>query len=150
MANTFSQLYHHIVFSTYQRRELISERMEGRLYPFLTSQVNNRKGKVVAINGMSDHIHLLIRTIPERYIPGLVKDLKSGSTRFIKRENLSKYDFNWQEGYGIFSVSHSQVEKVKKYIQNQKEHHRGRTFEEEYRKFMKVNEVDFNEKYLFG
>jgi REP element-mobilizing transposase RayT len=104
---------------------------------------------MLAINGMPDHIHFFIGMKPSCCLSDLVREIKKSSTEFIKEKKLSKFKFNWQEGYGAFSYSHSQIDSVVKYIINQKEHHKKQTFREEYMDFLKKFEIEFKEDYLF-
>lgn len=104
---------------------------------------------MLRINGMSDHIHFLVGMKPDIAISDMVREVKKSSTNFIKEEKLTKFNFNWQTGFGAFSVSHSQLDKVINYIINQKEHHRKRTFKEEYIELLKKYKIEFDEKYLF-
>lgn len=105
--------------------------------------------KMLRINGMPEHIHFLIGMKPDIAISDLVREVKKSSSSYIKEEKLTKFNFNWQTGFGAFSVSHSQLDKVINYIINQKEHHRKRTFKEEYIELLKKYEIEYDEKYLF-
>jgi REP element-mobilizing transposase RayT len=104
---------------------------------------------MLAINGMPDHIHFLIGMRPSCCLSDLVREIKKSSNEYIKTENLTRHRFHWQEGFGAFSYSHSQINRVIKYIQNQKEHHKKTTFQEEYIQFLKKFRVDYDEKYMF-
>ena len=104
---------------------------------------------MLAINGMPDHIHIFIGYKPVTSIPDLVKDIKVASNLWTKENNLTNYNFAWQDGYGAFSYSRSQVDKVCRYIQNQERHHKKRTFREEYIAFLKQFEIEYDERYLF-
>ncbi len=150
MPNTFSQIYIQVVFAVQNREALIGSTWEERLYQFITGIVRNKGQKMIAINGMPDHIHLFIGLKPSCILSDLVREIKKSSNSFINENKLVQARFNWQEGYGAFSYSHSQIDAVAKYVLNQKEHHRKTTFKEEYIDFLKKFEIDFDEKYLFN
>jgi REP element-mobilizing transposase RayT len=126
---------------------MIHSSWEEELYKYISGIVRNKEQKMLAINGMPDHIHFFIGMKPSCYLSDLVREVKKSSTEFIKEKKLSK--FNWQKGYGAFSYSHSQIDSVIKYIMNQKEHHKKQTFREEYIDFLKKFEIEFKEDYLF-
>lgn len=149
MAGTYSQIYIQIVFAVKHRDALIHESWEERLYQYITGIVQNKEQKMLAINGMPNHVHLLIGMKPSCCISDLVREVKKSSTEFIAENKLSKFKFNWQEGYGAFSYSHSQLDDVIGYIMNQKEHHKEKTFQEEYTGFLKKFNIEFEENYLF-
>lgn len=147
--STFSQIYIQIVFAVKNRNALINFEWDERLYQYITGIVQNKGQKMIAINGMPDHIHLFIGMKPSCLLSDLVREIKKASNQFINENQLSKYKFEWQEGYGAFSYSHSHIDSVAKYVLNQKEHHQKRTFREEYIDFLQKFEVEFDEKYLF-
>ena len=149
MANTFSQIYIQIVFAVKQRNALIDPTWEEQLYKYITGIVQNKEQKMIAINGMPDHIHIFIGMKPTCCLSNLVQEIKKSSNTFIKDNDLSSKPFNWQEGFGAFSYSHSQIDSVYKYVMNQKEHHKKQTFKEEYIDFLKKFEVEYDDKYLF-
>ena len=149
MTGTFTQIYIQIVFAVKNRDSLIETEWEERLYQYMTGIIKGKKQKLLAINGTSNHIHFFISMKPNCCLSDLVREVKKSSNDFIKENKLSKFKFNWQEGYGAFSYSHSQVDNVIKYIMNQKNHHRKVTFKEEYIRFLKIFEIEHNEKYLF-
>lgn len=149
MPNTFTQIYIHIVFSVKNRNALINQTWEDKLYKYITGTVQKMGQKMLRINGMPEHIHFLIGMKPDIAISDLVREVKKSSSSYIKEEKLTKFNFNWQTGFGAFSVSHSQLDKVINYIINQKEHHRKRTFKEEYIELLKKYEIEYDEKYLF-
>lgn len=150
MPNTFSQIYIQVVFAVQNREALIGSTWEERLYQFITGIVRNKGQKMIAINGMPDHIHLFIGLKPTCILSDLVREIKKSSNSFINENKLVQTRFNWQEGYGAFSYSHSQIDAVAKYVLNQKVHHRKTSFKEEYIDFLKKFEIDFDEKYLFN
>lgn len=149
MANTFSQIYIQIVFAVQHRNALIENIWEEKLYRYITGIVQKKEQKLIAINGMPDHIHIFIGLKPSCCISDLVREIKKSSTKFIAENELSKTPFHWQEGYGAFSYSHSQIEFVYNYILNQKQHHKKQTFKEEYIDFLKDFGIEYNEKYVF-
>lgn len=148
-AGTYSQIYIQIVFAVKGRDCLIVREREVRLYKYITGIVREKDQKMLAINGMPDHIHFLIGMKPSCCLSDLVREVKKASNDFINENKLSKFKFNWQEGYGAFSYSHSHLDNVIAYIMNQKEHHKKKTFKEEYISFLKKFNVEYNEKYLF-
>lgn len=149
MPNTFSQIYIHIVFAVKHRNSLIQSSWETKLYKYITGIVQGQHQKMLRINGMPDHIHFLIGMKPDCRISDLVREVKKASTNYIKENKFTKFNFNWQTGYGAFSVSHSQLDKVINYIINQQEHHKRRTFKEEYIELLKKYMIEFDDKYLF-
>jgi REP element-mobilizing transposase RayT len=149
MAGTFSQIYIQVVFAVQNRECIIHSSWEEELYRYISGIIRNKEQKMLAINGMPDHIHFFIGMKPSCCLSDLVREIKKSSTEFIKEKKLSKFKFNWQEGYGAFSYSHSQIDSVVKYIINQKEHHKKQTFREEYMDFLKKFEIEFKEDYLF-
>lgn len=149
MSGTFSQIYIQIVFAVKGRENLILLDWEDRLYQYITGIIRAKEQKLIAINGMPDHIHIFIGMKPSCCISDLVREVKKSSNEFINENKLSKFKFHWQEGYGAFSYSHSQIDHVAKYVMNQKEHHHKVSFREEYIDFLKKFEIDYNEKYLF-
>lgn len=149
MANTFSQIYIQIVFAVQHRNALIEQAWEEQLYKYITGIVQNKGQKMIAINGIPDHIHIFIGLKPSCSISDLVREIKKSSSSFIKENNFSKRSCNWQEGFGAFSYSHSHINAVYKYVMNQKQHHMKETFQEEYINLLKKFEVEYDEKYLF-
>ncbi len=149
MANTYSNLYVHVVFAVKFREAMIKEEYRERLQKFITGIVTNRRSKVLAIYCMPDHTHLFIGLNPSGSLSDLVRDVKTGSTQFINDEKWFKSKFTWQEGYGCFSYSKSQIPIVARYIENQADHHRKKTFREEYIDFLEKSDTKYEEKYLF-
>lgn len=147
--STFSQIYIQVVFAVKNRDALIATSWEERLYQYITGIVQNKGQKMLAINGMPDHIHFFIGMKPSCCLSDLVREVKKASNEMINENKLSKFKFNWQEGYGAFSYSHSHIDNVAKYIMNQKEHHKKISFKEEYIDFLKKFEIEYDEKYLF-
>jgi REP element-mobilizing transposase RayT len=149
MANTYTQLTVQFVFAVKFRQSLISDDFREILHKYITGIIQNQSNKLLAINSMPDHIHILIGLNPQISISNLVRDIKSDSSKFINENNLSKFQFNWQEGYGAFSYSHSHRKNVIEYILKQQEHHKKQSFKDEYLDFLKKFEIDFKEPYLF-
>lgn len=147
--STYTQIYIQIIFAVQNRNSLIHASWEDRLYQYITGIVQNKEQKMLSINGMPNHIHFLVGMKPTCCLSDLVREIKKSSTNFIKEEGFTKFKFNWQEGFGAFSYSHSQLDNVISYIINQKEHHKKMTFREEYIGFLKNFHVEFNEQYLF-
>jgi REP element-mobilizing transposase RayT len=150
MAGTFSQIYIQLVFAVKNRESLIHQSWEEELYKYITGIVKNMGQKMLAINGMPDHIHLFIGMKPSCCLSDLVREVKKSSNDFIAEKQFSKFKFNWQEGYGAFSYSHSQMDSVIQYILKQKEHHQKRTFRQEYKDFLKKFDIPFKDEYLFN
>lgn len=149
MPNTYSQIYIQIVFAVKGRENLISKIHREELHKYMTGIVQNRGQKMLSIFCMPDHVHLLVGLKPSIAISDLVRDIKAGSSNFINQQHWVKGKFNWQEGFGAFSYSKSQIDSVIKYILSQEEHHKKTTFREEYFDFLEKFEIDYDEKYLF-
>ncbi|WP_026707903.1 IS200/IS605 family transposase [Flavobacterium frigidarium] len=149
MANTYTQLYIHIVFAVKGRQNLISKIWKNELYKYITGIVINEGQKLIAINGMPDHIHILVGSKANKALSDLVRDIKANSSRFINEKKWINGKFEWQTGFGAFSYSYSQLTNVINYIQNQEEHHKKKTFKEEYVDFLKAFDIDYNNQYLF-
>jgi putative transposase len=149
MPNTYSQIYIQIVFAVKGRQNLIATHNREELHKYITGIVQNREQKMLSIFAMPDHTHLLVGLKPSIAISDLVRDIKAGSSNFINEKRWIQGKFNWQEGFGAFSYSKSQIDSVIKYILNQEEHHRKVTFKEEYLEFLKKFEIEYDERYLF-
>jgi len=149
MANTYTQIYLHVVFAVKGRDNLISKNLKDELYKYITGIVTNEGQKLIAINGMPDHIHILIGLKPDKSLSDLVRSIKANSSRFINDKKWINGKFEWQAGFGAFSYSHSQLTNVINYIQNQEEHHKKKTFKEEYIEFLIAFNVDYKNEYIF-
>lgn len=149
MANTFSQIYIQTVFAVENRQSLITQDFKEDLYKYITGIVQNQGQKLIAINGMPDHLHILIGLRPAMALADLVREIKADSTNFINKEKFVRGRFNWQEGYGAFSYGHSQLNAIIRYIQNQERHHERRSFENEYMTLLRKFDIAFDEKYVF-
>ena len=149
MANTYTQIHIHAIFAVQNRISLIQPIWKDELYKYITGIVQSNNHKMLIINGMPDHIHLLFGLRPAQSLSDLMQDVKANSSKWINEKGFIRGKFQWQEGFGAFSYGKSQLKNVIKYIENQEEHHRKRTFLEEYRAFLDIFEVEFDEKYIF-
>jgi putative transposase len=149
MSNTYTQIHIHFVFAVKYRLGLINVEWKEELNKYITEIIQSNKHKLLAINGMPDHIHILIGMRPSQSISDLMKDVKQSSSLWINENKLTSIKFEWQEGYGAFSYSKSQIDNVIKYINNQEEHHKKKTFIEEYLEMLTKFEVEYDEKYIF-
>ncbi|HPS63938.1 MAG TPA: IS200/IS605 family transposase [Ignavibacteria bacterium] len=148
MPNTYTQLYIHFVFAVLERRSLIRNEWKHDLYRYMTGIVQMNNHKLIAINGMPNHIHVFIGYNPNQLIPDLLQNLKRDSCKWINENKFSKLPFNWQSGYGAFSYSQSQIDDVIKYIMNQEIHHKKTTFREEYIALLKRFNINYDERYI--
>ena len=144
---SYTNLLYHIVYATKNRASLITLDLKSRLHGYLGGIVGGLGGVPIEINGMSEHVHLLVRLRPNISVSEFLSKLKSGSSLWAKRQTKGR--FAWQAKYGAFTVSESQVGKVRKYIRDQEKHHRTMSFEEEFEALLKANQVEFDEKYLW-
>jgi len=149
MPNTYTQLLVHIVFTVRNRENLIPAKHREDIHKYITGIVTKRKQKLLSIFAMPDHVHIFVGLTGDVAVSDLVRDIKAGSSKYITDNNFVKGKFNWQTGYGAFSYSKSQIDKVNRYILNQEQHHKKRTFKEEYLEFLEKFGVDYDEKYLF-
>lgn len=149
MANTYSQIYIQIVFAVKGRQNLIKDQNREELHKYISGIVKNREQKMLSIFAMPDHIHLLVGIKPIISISDLVRDIKSGSSKFINESKWVQGKFNWQNGFGAFSYSKSQIDNVIKYILKQEDHHKKTSFKEEYVDLLKKFEIEYEDKYLF-
>ena len=149
MPDTYTQLYIHFVFAAKYREAIIKSEWEERLNKYITGIIQNNGHKLLAINSVTDHIHIFIGLNPKQSISDLMRLVKGDSSEFINKEKLTPRKFQWQEGYGAFSNSRSQIDGVVKYILNQKEHHAKKSFKDEYLEILKDYDVEFDERYVF-
>lgn len=149
MANTYSQLYVHIVFAVKYRNNSIAESWKVQLYKYITGIISNKNQKLMIINGISSHIHLLIGIKPNCNLSDLVRDIKASSSKWINEQKYTEHKFEWQTGFGAFSVSQSQIDKVIDYIKNQEKHHAKISFKQEYISLLKAYQINYDEKYIF-
>ncbi|MCA6073226.1 IS200/IS605 family transposase [Fulvivirga sedimenti] len=148
MSGTFTQLQIHIVFSVKGRQMLINESIEEKLYKFISGVIKNNGHKLLQINGMPDHVHILISISPNQSISELVKYIKQGSSHMINSSRLIRDKFSWQSGYAAFSCSKSHSSKVINYIKNQKIHHQKKSFLQEYKTFLDENNVIYDTRFI--
>lgn len=148
MANTFTQIYIHFVFAVQNRSSLIQPEWKDELYKYITGIVQKNGHKLIAINGTSNHAYIFTGYKPHQLIPDLMQDVKGSSSKWINEKKFVKGKFSWQEGYGAFSYSHSQIDQVVRYINNQEKHHKNLTFKEEYILLLKKFKIQFDEKYI--
>jgi len=149
MAGTYSQIYIQTVFAVKNRENLLQKPWREEVFKYMSGIISNKNQKSIIINGVSNHVHLFIGLKPSMCLSDLIRDLKNNTTNFINKNKFVIGKFSWQEGYGSFSYSNSQIEKVYNYILNQEEHHRITTFKDEYIELLKKFEVEFDEKFLF-
>jgi REP element-mobilizing transposase RayT len=149
MANTYTQLYIHLVFSPKNHNALIGKEWKNDLERYITGIVQNHNHKMLAIGSMPDHIHIFIGYNVNQLIPDLVEKIKTSSNAWVRNNKLSKFYFEWQKGYGAFSHSRSQLDTVVKYVLNQESHHRKKSFKEEYLEILKENDIAFKQEYVF-
>ena len=149
MPSTFSQIYLQFVFAVKGRESLIPKQHKEELQKYITSLVQARNAKMLAVNCMPDHVHIFTGIKPSLYIQDFVKEVKVESNDFIRSKHWGADAFHWQEGYGVFSYGHSQIDRVCKYVLNQEEHHRKKTFKEEYHEFLQKFAVPHEERFLF-
>ena len=149
MANTYTQIYIHVVFAVEGRQNLIAPERNDELQKYITGIVTSQKHKLIAINNMPDHLHMLIGLRPDAALSDLVRDVKAGSSKFINDKHWVMGRFSWQEGFGAFSHSRSQLDTVIHYIQNQQMHHAKQSFRDEYRELLEKFGVEYDQKYIF-
>ncbi len=149
MANTYTQLYIHYVFAVQNRLCLIDPKWEEDLFKYINGIIEQQGHKLYIINGVQDHLHILVSMNPKQAPSDLMSNVKRSSSLWINENKLVRGKFSWQEGFGAFSLGKSQVKSKVKYIENQKEHHKKNKFMEEYLAFLKEYEVEFDERYIF-
>lgn len=149
MPGTFSQIYIQIVFAVKGRENLIADNWKTELHKYIAGIIRGKGQKPIIVNGMPDHIHALVGLKPAMALSDLVRDIKNNATNFVNEHRFVKGKFAWQESYGAFSYSHSHIERVYDYILNQEKHHQMKTFKQEYIEFLKIFELEYDEKYLF-
>ncbi|MEY4963424.1 MAG: hypothetical protein RLZZ323_743 [Bacteroidota bacterium] len=149
MANTYTQIHLQFVFAVKYRNGLIHSSFKKELYYYISGIIKAHNHKLLAINGMPDHIHILVGMRPSQSVSDLIQDIKANSSKWINEKKFLKVKFEWQEGYGAFSYSKSHVQNVIKYIQNQEKKHQATTFNEEYLDFLNAFEIEYDERYVF-
>ncbi len=150
MANTFTSLHCHIVFSTKNREPWLRRDMEERVWAYLGGTTRENRMKALCVGGIEDHIHILLGLPPVISVSDAVKRIKADSSAWVKETFPGCLSFAWQDGYGAFAVSKSLLSEVQDYIRGQREHHRHRTFQEEYRAFLDKHGIQYDERYLWG
>ncbi|MCR4319435.1 MAG: IS200/IS605 family transposase [Candidatus Brocadiaceae bacterium] len=149
MAGTFTQIYIQAIFAVNGRSNLLQKPWSDEVFKYMAGIIKNKGQKPIIVNGVANHVHMFVGLQPAMAVSDLVRDVKNNTTNFINDRKLIRGKFSWQEGYGAFSYAHSQIETVYNYILRQEEHHKQKTFKEEYSDFLKKFNVEFNEKYLF-
>jgi putative transposase len=149
MAGTFSQIYIQYVFAVKGRENLLQKPWREEVFKYMSGIIKAKNHKPIIVNGVADHVHVFVGLKPGMSISDLVRDIKNNSSNFINEQKFIKGKFSWQEGFGAFSYGHSQIDTVYQYVANQEEHHKKRTFKEEYTDFLQKFEIEYNEKYLF-
>ncbi|MFN2493386.1 MAG: IS200/IS605 family transposase [Pyrinomonadaceae bacterium] len=148
MPDSYTNLLYHIVFSTKERRPLITTDMEPRLYDYIGGTIRGLRGISLELNGTEDHVHLLTKLRPDCALSDVLRKLKANATGWMHNVFPEVKDFSWQRGYGAFTVSQSNVEEVRHYLRQQKEHHATVSFREEFIQFLKANGIQFDERYV--
>ena len=149
MAGTFSQIYIQAVFAVEGRANLLQKPWREEVFKYMAGIIKGKNQKSIIVNGVANHVHLFIGLKPSIAVSDLVRDIKNNTSNFINTQKFVHGKFSWQEGFGSFSYAHSQIEQVYQYILNQEEHHRKKTFKEEYLDFLRKFEIEYDEKYLF-
>ena len=149
MADTYTQLYIHLIFAVKGRQSIIPKQHKEELHKYITGIIDSKNQTIIQINSMPDHVHILVGITPDIAISDLVRDIKANSSKFINRQRWRAGRFEWQEGFAAFSYAHSQLNTVARYIRNQETHHARQTFREEYITFLKRFDVPYNPKYVF-
>ena len=149
MSGTYSQVYIHIVFAVMGRENLIGKHWKEVLHKYIAGIIKGKEQKPIIVNGVADHVHCFVGLKPSMAISDLIRDIKNNSSKFVNESKFVKGKFRWQEGYGVFSYSHSQIQQVYDYILNQEEHHKKKTFKEEYIDMLNKFEIEHKLEYLF-
>jgi len=149
MPQSLSSILIHLIFSTKNREPFITPVVETELHPYMATIFRELKCPSLAIDGTSDHVHILFSLARVINVADLLQEVKTESSKWIKTKGPEFRNFHWQKGYGAFSIGQSQVEDVKRYILGQKEHHRRVTFQEEYRKFLNAYGIEYDERYVW-
>ena len=149
MPQSLSSILIHLIFSTKNRERFITNEIEAELFPYMASILRRLKSPSLAINGTTDHVHILFSLARTVEVAELVEEVKTGSSKWIKTKGTAFRNFRWQRGYGAFSIGQSQVDITKRYIARQKIHHERVSFQDEYRKFLKSYGIDYDERYVW-
>ena len=148
MSQSFTNLLYHIIFSTKDRRPIITIDQQPRLYDYIGGIVREMGGISLGVNGMDDHVHLLAKLRPDLALSDVLRELKSNATGWMHDVFPRLSDFSWQRGYAAFTVSQSHLQQVQRYVARQKEHHRKVSFRDEFIRFLKVNNIEFDERFI--
>jgi len=149
MSDTYTQIHIQVVFAVKYRQCMIEKEWKNELYNYITAIIQHYNHKVIAINGMPDHIHIFFGMRPNQSLSDLMQHIKASSSKWINDKELTKKRFRWQSGYGAFSYSKSQLSRVATYIDNQEQHHKEKSMLSEYKEFLQKFEIDYNEAYIF-
>lgn len=147
--STFTKFAYHIIFSTKYRHALIREPYRTELYNYIGGIIRSQKGNLIEIGGVEDHIHILANLPATITISDAIREIKANSSRWFNENGDKTHKFEWQKGYGGFSVSYSQIGAVQNYIRNQEEHHKHKSFKDEFVEFLKLNNIAYDSKYIF-
>ncbi len=148
MAGTYTQLYIHVVFAVKGRQALLNPDWRKELFSYISGIISAKGHKSIIVNGVSDHVHILLGMKPSIALSDIVRDIKNNSSKFINEKNPLKNRFEWQAGYGAFTYSHSQLSKIYRYIQDQERHHQKRGFREEYVDLLQHFDIAYDERYI--
>lgn len=149
MAGTYTQIYIQYVFAVKGRENLLQKPWREEVFQYIAGVIKGKNQKSIIVNGVADHVHVFVGLKPSTSVSDLSRDIKNNSSKFINERGFLNQQFSWQEGYGAFSYGHSQIDAVYQYILNQEEHHRKKTFKEEYLDFLKHFAIEYNERFLF-
>ncbi|MFZ5553716.1 MAG: IS200/IS605 family transposase [Bacteroidota bacterium] len=149
MANTYSQHFFHVVFAVRHRESLIHQEIKEDLYKYMSGIITNQNQKLFIINGVPDHVHLLLNCKPDINLSSLIREVKEHSSKFINSTGLLRGKFYWQSGFGSFTISKRELPNIINYIKNQEKHHRSKSFREEYLELLNEYDIEFREEYLF-
>jgi putative transposase len=149
MAGTYSQIYLQFVFAVKGRHALLHEPWRDEVFKYMSGIIKGKGQKPIIVNGVEDHVHLFVGLKPSMNIDALVRDVKNNTSNFINDHRFVSGQFAWQKGYGVFSYSHSHIERVYQYILRQKEHHQKRSFRQEYLELLNKFQIEYDERYLF-
>lgn len=149
MSNTYTQIHIQAVFTVQNRECVIAKEWKDELYKYISGIIQKQNHKLLCINGMPDHIHVLFGMRPSQSLSDLLQDIKGDSSKWINKKNFVNGKFSWQEGYGAFSYGKSQLPQVCRYIERQVEHHKKKTFLDEYKEFLDAFGIEYDERFLF-
>jgi putative transposase len=148
MASTYTSLTYHIIFGTKYRKPMLTDALRQPIWNYISGVIAKKQGQLIEIGGIEDHVHILTSCSPSIALSEFIRDIKANSSKWLHEEQNSP-DFQWQTGYGAFTVSHSQQNVGRRYLKNQADHHQRHSFEDEYRQLLQRHQISFEEKYLF-